>query len=75
MENQLNVLDTQLQLCCSHTSLTQKRFGYVPTYDARNQSICAIMTDEFLQFPKAQGNDLISHNPMYNFAGLKAGDK
>jgi len=33
------------------------------------------MTDEFLQFPKAQGNDLISHNPMYNFAGLKAGDK
>lgn len=33
------------------------------------------MTDEFLQFSKAQGNDLITPNPMYDFAGLKAGDK
>lgn len=33
------------------------------------------MTDEFLQFSKAQGNDLITPNPMYDFAGLKTGDK
>jgi uncharacterized protein (DUF2237 family) len=33
------------------------------------------MTDEFLQLSKAQGNDLITPNPMYDFPGLKAGDK
>jgi uncharacterized protein (DUF2237 family) len=33
------------------------------------------MTDEFLQFSKKQGNDLISPKPMFNFPGLKAGDK
>ena len=75
MENQLNVLGTQLQLCCSHTGFTRKGFCYVPTNDSGNHSVCAIMTDEFLQFSKAEGNDLISPNPMYNFAGLKAGEK
>ena len=33
------------------------------------------MTDEFLQFSKAQGNDLITPNPAFQFQGLKAGDK
>ena len=50
MENQLNVLGTQLQLRCSHTGYTRKGFCYVPTSDAGNHSVCAIMTDEFLQF-------------------------
>jgi uncharacterized protein (DUF2237 family) len=75
MENQLNVLGTRLQLCCSDTGFTRKGFCYTPIFDAGNHSICAIMTDEFLQLSKAQGNDLISPNPMYDFAGLKAGDK
>jgi len=33
------------------------------------------MTEEFLQFSKSQGNDLITPNPLYDFKGLKAGDK
>jgi uncharacterized protein (DUF2237 family) len=33
------------------------------------------MTDEFLDFSKACGNDLSTPVPQYNFAGLKAGDK
>ncbi|QBJ63809.1 DUF2237 domain-containing protein [Pseudoalteromonas sp. DL-6] len=75
MANQLNVLGTRLQLCCGNGGYTREGFCYVPDSDFGNHSVCAIMTDEFLQFSKAQGNDLISPNPLYDFAGLKAGDK
>jgi len=75
MENQFNVLGTPLQLCCGHTGYTRKGFCYVPEIDFGNHSVCAIMTDEFLQFSKSQGNDLISPAPMNDFAGLNAGDK
>ena len=37
--------------------------------------VCAVMTDEFLAFSKAQGNDLSTPMPEYNFAGLKEGDQ
>lgn len=33
------------------------------------------MTDEFLQFSRARGNDLITPVPAYRFPGLKAGDR
>jgi uncharacterized protein (DUF2237 family) len=75
MENQLNVVGTRLQLCCYDAGYTRKGFCHVPEVDSGNHSVCAIMTDEFLQFSKSQGNDLISPNPMYDFSGLKAGDK
>jgi uncharacterized protein (DUF2237 family) len=75
MANQYNVLGTRLQLCCGNTGYTREGFCYVPESDLGNHSVCAIMTDEFLQFSKAQGNDLISPNPMFDFEGLKAGDK
>jgi len=75
MANQLNVLGTRLQLCCGNTGFTREGFCYVPESDLGNHSVCAIMTDEFLQFSKAQGNDLITPKPEYDFEGLKAGDK
>ncbi len=75
MANQLNVLGTQLHLCCGNTGYTREGFCYVPDSDFGNHSVCAIMTDEFLQFSKAQGNDLITPNPMFQFDGLKHGDK
>ena len=33
------------------------------------------MTDEFLEFAKNQGNDLITPMPQYDFPGLKPGDR
>ena len=36
--------------------------------------ICAVVTDEFLQFSRQQGNDLITPRPEYSFPGLKPGD-
>jgi uncharacterized protein (DUF2237 family) len=33
------------------------------------------MTEEFLDFTKAQGNDLSTPRPEFNFPGLKPGDR
>ena len=43
--------------------------------DKGNHSVCAIMTQEFLEYTKTQGNDLSTPNPRYGFPGLKPGDK
>tara|TARA_Y100001968_G_scaffold82763_1_gene73864 strand:+ start:379 stop:693 length:315 start_codon:yes stop_codon:yes gene_type:complete len=37
-------------------------------------TVCAVMTDSFLSYSKAQGNDLSTPIPMYDFPGLKSGD-
>lgn len=75
MANQLNVLGTRLQLCCGNTGYTREGFCYVPEGDYGNHSVCAIVTEAFLAYSLDRGNDLISPNPMYQFAGLKPGDK
>jgi hypothetical protein len=38
-------------------------------------TVCAVMTDGFLAFPKEQGNDLSTPMPQSGFAGLEAGDQ
>lgn len=43
--------------------------------DRGNHSVCAVMTNEFLNFTKAKGNDLSTPNLKYGFPGLKQGDK
>jgi uncharacterized protein (DUF2237 family) len=37
--------------------------------------ICAEMTQEFLEFSRSRGNDLMSPSPMMQFPGLKPGDR
>ena len=36
--------------------------------------VCAVVTEEFLAFSRAQGNDLVTPRPAYSFPGLKPGD-
>jgi len=43
--------------------------------DVGVHTVCVVLTDEFLEFSKAVGNDLSTPRPQYQFAGLKAGDK
>lgn len=43
--------------------------------DVSTHVVCAQMTREFLEFSRAQGNDLITPVPEYNFPGLKPGDR
>ena len=38
-------------------------------------TVCAEMTDEFLEFSASRGNDLSTPNPMFDFPGLEAGDR
>jgi uncharacterized protein (DUF2237 family) len=36
--------------------------------------VAAVVTDEFLEYTRAQGNDLSTPKPQWGFPGLKAGD-
>lgn len=72
-----NVLGTELR-DCSHSPLTGfYRDGCCNTGsdDTGLHLVCALMTDEFLKFSRAVGNDLLTPMPMFHFPGLKAGDK
>ena len=37
--------------------------------------VCAVVTDEFLQFSREHGNDLTTPAPQYGFSGLMSGDR
>ncbi len=37
--------------------------------------VCSVMTEEFLEFSKERGNDLITPVPEFRFPGLKPGDR
>jgi uncharacterized protein len=71
-----NVLGTNLEPCC-HSPLTGFfRDGYCATSpeDHGVHTVCALITEEFLEYSKTQGNDLSTPNPRFGFPGLKAGD-
>ncbi|PIQ51216.1 MAG: hypothetical protein COW02_15915 [Comamonadaceae bacterium CG12_big_fil_rev_8_21_14_0_65_59_15] len=72
-----NVLGTEL-LPCSFDPLTGfYRDGCCHTdeLDHGTHVVCARMTREFLDFSRAQGNDLITPRPEHRFAGLQPGDR
>ena len=75
--NQLNVFGKKLELCCSNPVTGAYRDGYCNTgiNDFGTHTVCAIVTNKFLQFSKSKGNDLTTPNPYYSFKGLKDGDK
>jgi uncharacterized protein (DUF2237 family) len=43
--------------------------------DRGRHIVCAVVTDDFLEYSKAEGNDLTTPMPRFNFPGLKAGDQ
>jgi uncharacterized protein (DUF2237 family) len=65
-------------IACSRDPLTGfYRDGCCNTgpQDRGQHTVCAVMTDSFLQFSQARGNNLITPRPQYNFPGLKPGDR
>ena len=72
-----NVLGDTLQTCCTNPMTGFYRNGMCETgaEDYGTHVVCAEMTDAFLEFTLALGNDLITPRPTYRFPGLKAGDK
>ena len=76
-----NVLGTALQPCCTDVGGTGMgtgfyRNGYCSTgeQDVGRHTACVQVTDEFLEFSAAAGNDLSTPMPQYMFPGLKDGD-
>ena len=73
----LNVLGQPL-VACSFDPLTGFfRDGCCKTneQDLGNHLVCAIVSNDFLQFSLKRGNDLITPRPEYQFPGLIAGDQ
>jgi uncharacterized protein (DUF2237 family) len=72
-----NVLGGVLKSCSTDPMTGWFRDGCCETQanDRGRHLVCAVMTDDFLAFSKAQGNDLSTPRPEYSFEGLKAGDQ
>jgi uncharacterized protein (DUF2237 family) len=72
-----NVLGESLQSCCTIPMTGFFRDGFCRTdkNDLGRHLVCAVMTEEFLEFTKSKGNDLSTPNPAFSFPGLKPGDK
>lgn len=73
---QKNVFGEPLIPCCMDPLTGFYRDGICRTddFDEGRHVVCAQMTEEFLTFSKAVGNDLSTPIPHYNFPGLKPGD-
>ena len=76
-ESQRNVLGGELMVCSTDPVTGFYRTGCCHTgpQDQGSHTVCAVMTEEFLSFSKAAGNDLSTPRPEFEFAGLKPGDQ
>ncbi len=73
----LNVLGEPLAACSTDpvTGFYRNGFCSAGPEDAGRHLVCCEMSDEFLAFSKARGNDLSTARPEYAFPGLVAGDR
>ncbi|HEX9996092.1 MAG TPA: DUF2237 domain-containing protein [Abditibacterium sp.] len=73
----LNVLGEPLQSCSMQPMTGFYRNGCCDTGegDAGVHVVCAVMTDDFLEFSRMKGNDLSTPMPQYGFPGLNEGDR
>lgn len=71
-----NILNTDLKCCCCNRLTGFFRDGYCRSseMDYGNHLICAIITNDFLEFSRFHGNDLATPRPEFKFPGLKPGD-
>ncbi|MEM7676807.1 MAG: DUF2237 domain-containing protein [Myxococcota bacterium] len=73
----VSVLETELVPCGRDPVTGFYRDGCCSTgpHDTGSHTVCAQMTAEFLAFSKAQGNDLSTPRPEFDFPGLKPDDR
>jgi len=72
-----NVLGEPLAGCCDAPVTGFYRDGFCRTgqADIGRHVVCAVVTDDFLEFSARRGNDLSTPHPEFEFPGLKAGDR
>ena len=75
-EKQKNVLGEDLELCSNNPMTGWFRDGCCNTdnIDHGVHTVCVRVTQNFLEWAKKEGNDLITPHPEFNFPGLKEGD-
>jgi uncharacterized protein len=76
-ESERNVLGEELQPCGTDPLTGFYRDGCCSTgpEDLGSHTICAVVTAEFLEHQRSIGNDLSTPNPLYQFPGLRPGDR
>ncbi len=77
MSGPRNVLGTPLQVCGESppTGFLRDGLCHTGTHDLGSHTVCAVMTEAFLDYSRDQGNDLTTPAPEYAFPGLKPGDR
>ncbi|MEM6822613.1 MAG: DUF2237 domain-containing protein [Verrucomicrobiota bacterium] len=72
-----NVLGTDLTVCGTDPVTGYSRDGFCRRLpgDRGNHVLCAVMTQEFLEYTASQGNDLSTPIPEFDFPGLKPGNQ
>ena len=77
MNSALNILGHPLIPCSTHPMTGFFRDGCCKTgpEDLGTHTVCAVMTQEFLEYTKSKGNNLSTPIPAYQFPGLKPGDR
>jgi hypothetical protein len=73
----LNVLGGTLEPCGFDPVTGFYRDGTCRTggQDLGVHAVCALMTEEFLEFSASVGNDLSTPHPEWGFSGLQPGDR
>ena len=73
----MNVLGGDLEPCSFDPVTGFFRDGYCRTEgrDPGFHAVCAVMTEEFLEFSRSVGNDLSTPQPQWLFPGLQPGDR
>ncbi len=72
-----NVLGKNLEKCGLDPLTGFYRTGSCQTgpEDRGTHTVCAVLTEEFLQYTKSKGNDLSTPMPQYGFPGLNPGQR
>ncbi len=76
-ETARNVLGGELKPCSVDPVTGFYRNGCCETgpHDLGLHTVCAVMTEDFLAYSRAVGNDLSTPQPAAQFPGLKPGDR
>ena len=77
MDESINVYGEPLETCSENPMTGFFRDGCcnTDTRDFGSHTVCVEVTDEFLEYSRSRGNDLVTPVPQFEFPGLKAGDR
>ena len=72
-----NVLGGSLEPCSVTPETGYLRDGHCRhlAEDRGRHEMCAVVTQEFLEFSRKRGNDLVTPRPEFDFPGLHPGDR